>query len=234
MKKKINIAIDGYSSCGKSTIAKAIAKKYNMDYIDTGSMYRAITLYCIDNKIINFNDKLDIEKLVSFLPTIDVKFQYCAKKNRSETYLNGVNVEDKIRGLEVSENVSKIAKIKEVREKLVKLQQKMGEKKNLVMDGRDIGTKVFPYAEIKFFITANVDIRAKRRYDELMKNNNHNINYQQVLENLKKRDKDDSNRSINPLKLSKDAILVDTSAVSVKDQNKFIFNHIEKIISYEN
>lgn len=233
MRKKINIAIDGYSSCGKSTIAKAIAKKYNMDYIDTGSMYRAITLYCIDNKVINFNDKLDIEKLVSSLPTIDVKFKYCPQKNRSETYLNGINVEDQIRGLEVSENVSKIAKIKEVREKLVKLQQKIGEKKNLVMDGRDIGTKVFPYAEIKFFITANVDIRAKRRYDELIKNKNHNINYQQVLENLKKRDKDDSNRSINPLKLSKDAILVDTSSISVNDQNKFIFNHIEKIISYE-
>ena len=154
MSRKINIAIDGFSSCGKSTIAKAISMKYKMRYIDTGAMYRAITLYCIQNNII-VNGVVNIDMLESNLSNINVEFVYDLKEELSHTILNQINVEDEIRGIEVSENVSIIAKIQMVREKLVFLQQKIGEQKNVVMDGRDIGTKVFPDAEVKFFITAD-------------------------------------------------------------------------------
>lgn len=224
MPLKINIAIDGHSSCGKSTIAKAISEKFEMRYIDTGAMYRAITFYCIQNNIIQ-NKILNYDFLKSELNNIDVTFRYNLESKISETILNGENVEEEIRGLSVSENVSIISKIKEVRDKLVILQQEMGENKNVVMDGRDIGTKVFPNAEIKFYITANVMIRAKRRYEELI-NKGEKLRFKDVLENINLRDKNDSEREINPLSKAKDAILIDNSDISVKEQNENIFKVI--------
>jgi len=224
MPLKINIAIDGHSSCGKSTIAKAISEKFEMRYIDTGAMYRAITFYCIQNNIIQ-NKILNYDFLKSELNNIDVTFRYNLESKISETILNGENVEEEIRGLSVSENVSIISKIKEVRDKLVILQQEMGENKNVVMDGRDIGTKVFPNTEIKFYVTANVMIRAKRRYEELI-NKGEKLRFKDVLENINLRDKNDSEREINPLSKAKDAILIDNSDISVKEQNENIFKVI--------
>ena len=224
MPLKVNIAIDGHSSCGKSTIAKAISEKFEMRYIDTGAMYRAITFYCIQNNIIQ-NKILNYDFLKSELNNIDVTFRYNLESKISETILNGENVEEEIRGLSVSENVSIISKIKEVRDKLVILQQEMGENKNVVMDGRDIGTKVFPNAEIKFYVTANVMIRARRRYEELI-NKGEKLRFKDVLENINLRDKNDSEREINPLSKAKDAILIDNSDISVKEQNENIFKVI--------
>ncbi|MBT5859061.1 MAG: (d)CMP kinase [Flavobacteriales bacterium] len=226
MNNKINIAIDGYSSCGKSTIAKAISKKYKMTYIDTGAMYRAITLFCLQNEILK-DGEIDLNLLKEELPKIDVRFEYNQDKQLSETFLNDENIESKIRGLEVSENVSKVAKIQMVREKLVVLQQSIGDNGNVVMDGRDIGTKVFPDARLKFFVTADVNIRAERRWKELKLKED--INFDMVLQNLKMRDENDSNREINPLKKAEDAILIDNSEISVLEQNKFIFSIIDKV-----
>ena len=219
MPLKINISIDGHSSCGKSTIAKAISEKFGMRYIDTGAMYRAITYYCIQNKII-VNKQLDLELLIENLENINVFFHY--ENKESKTILNGKNIEDEIRGLEVSENVSIISKIKQVRNKLVILQQEMGKEKNVVMDGRDIGTKVFPHAEIKLFVTADSEIRAKRRFEELQ-NKGENIRFSEVLENINLRDKNDSEREINPLTKANDAIEINNSDVTVHDQNENIF-----------
>ena len=226
MRNKINIAIDGHSSCGKSTIAKAISKKYKMKYIDTGAMYRAITLFCLQNEILR-DGEIDLNLLKEELPKIDVRFEYNHDKQLSETFLNDENIESKIRGLEVSENVSIIAKIQMVREKLVILQKSIGIEGNVVMDGRDIGTKVFPDAKLKFFVTADVNIRALRRWEELRLKED--IDFDMVLQNLKMRDENDSNRDINPLKKAEDAILIDNSEISVLEQNKFIFSIIDKV-----
>jgi len=226
MNNKINIAIDGHSSCGKSTIAKAISKKYKMKYIDTGAMYRAITFFCLQNEILR-DGEIDLNLLKEVLPKIDVRFEYNQDKQLSETFLNDENIESKIRGLEVSENVSIIAKIQMVREKLVVLQQSIGVEGDVVMDGRDIGTKVFPDAKLKFFVTADVNIRAMRRWEELRLKED--IDFDTVLQNLKMRDENDSNRDINPLKKAEDAILIDNSEISVLEQNKFIFSIIDKV-----
>ncbi len=228
MSRKINIAIDGFSSCGKSTIAKAISMKYKMRYIDTGAMYRAITLYCIQNNII-VNGVVNIDMLESNLSNINVEFVYDLKEEMSHTILNQINVEDEIRGIEVSENVSIIAKIQMVREKLVFLQQKIGEQKNVVMDGRDIGTKVFPDAEVKFFITADAEVRAGRRLRELQLKNEE-VSFTQVLNNIEMRDSNDTSRKINPLKMAEDAILIDNSQISLEEQRILIFSHIDKIL----
>jgi len=228
MSRKINIAIDGFSSCGKSTIAKAISMKYKMRYIDTGAMYRAITLYCIQNNII-VNGVVNIDMLESNLSNINVEFVYDLKEELSHTILNQLNVEDVIRGIEVSENVSIIAKIQMVREKLVFLQQKIGEQKNVVMDGRDIGTKVFPDAEVKFFITADAEVRAVRRLRELQLKNVE-VSFTQVLDNIEMRDSNDTSRKINPLKMAEDAILIDNSQISLEEQSILIFSHIDKIL----
>tara|TARA_B100000683_G_scaffold269401_1_gene306379 strand:- start:680 stop:1372 length:693 start_codon:yes stop_codon:yes gene_type:complete len=228
MNDKINIAIDGYSSCGKSTIAKAISKRYQMRYIDTGAMYRAICLYCIRNNLISQN-KIDERLLESHLKDIFVEFKYNAEKKTSETYLNDINIEGLIRTLEVSKSVSLISKIPVVREKLVLLQQEIGKNKNVVMDGRDIGTKVFPNADLKFFVTANPEVRAIRRFEELKKSGE-KVSYDEVLSNLKMRDENDMNRKINPLRMAKDSIKIDNSYISVKDQNDFVFSHIDKIL----
>ena len=228
MSRKINIAIDGFSSCGKSTIAKAISMKYKMRYIDTGAMYRAITLYCIQNNII-VNGVVNIDMLKSNLSNINVEFVYDLKEELSHTILNQINVEDEIRGIEVSENVSIIAKIQMVREKLVFLQQKIGEQKSVVMDGRDIGTKVFPDAEVKFFITADAEVRAGRRLRELQLKNEE-VSFTQVLDNIEMRDSNDTSRKINPLKMAEDAILIDNSQISLEEQNILIFSQIDKIL----
>lgn len=231
MESMINIAIDGYSSCGKSTIAKAISRKYNMKYIDTGSMYRAITFYAIRHNII-LNNKIDLSLLSLSLNDIDVDFNFNVDEGRSETYLNGLNIEGEIRRLEVSNNVSLIAEISMVREKLVKLQRNIGSQKNVVMDGRDIGTHVLPNAEIKFFITADIELRAKRRYNDLIMIDK-NIQYLNVLDNLRKRDEIDTNRDISPLRMSNEAILIDTSELSIHDQSQFVFTHIDKFRNLE-
>ena len=230
MCKKINIAIDGHSSCGKSTIAKSISQKFQMRYIDTGAMYRAITLFCLQNNFIS-EGVVDNEGLKKHLDSINLGFEYNSDNDVSETFLNGENIEDKIRGLQVSENVSFVAKIPFVRKKLVVLQQEIGKEKNVVMDGRDIGTKVFPDADIKFFVTADVQIRAKRRFEEM---NSKDISFDQILNNLIMRDENDISREINPLKMAEDAILIDNTDKSLEHQNNFVFSEIEKVLQNEN
>jgi len=220
MSLPFNIAIDGHSSCGKSTIAKAVAIKYGMRYIDTGAMYRAVTLYCMRNKIIT-NKEVDLSKLLNGLDKITINFEFNTATKKSETILNGENVEQIIRGSEVSDKVSIVAQIQQVREKLITLQQEIGKLKNVVMDGRDIGSIVFPNAKLKLFITANAKIRAQRRYDELMEKEE-NITYEEVLDNLTQRDKHDTNRKINPLIQAKNAILIDNSDLSIQKQNDLI------------
>ena len=224
MSLPFNIAIDGHSSCGKSTIAKSIANKYGMRYIDTGAMYRAVTLYCMRNGIIK-NHLVDLDNLLKSLDEISLNFEFNSTTKKSETILNGENVEGLIRGIAVSDNVSIIAQIKEVREKLIALQQEIGKSKNVVMDGRDIGTKVFPDAKVKLFITARAEIRAKRRYDELLKKGDV-VSFNEILKNLNDRDAHDINRKINPLVQAKDAILIDNSDLSLQDQNILIENLI--------
>ena len=231
MMQMINIAIDGYSSCGKSTIAKAVSKKYDMIYVDSGSMYRAVTLFCLENNII-MNQDINLSLLSSSLSNIKISFHFNKVKGISETYLNGDNVEEKIRGFEVSNNVSLIAKIGLVRKKLVKLQRNIASNKNVVMDGRDIGTYVIPDAEIKFFIIADIKLRAQRRYSDLVHIDD-KITYNTVLENLIKRDESDSQRDISPLRQAEDSILIDTSDLNLNDQESLVFDYINKFIKDE-
>jgi len=224
MSLTFNIAIDGHSSCGKSTIAKSIAQKYGMRYIDTGAMYRAITLYFMRNDIIK-NKQVDFALLSDSLDKITINFQFNSELKKSETFLNNENVESIIRGFEVSDNVSIIAQIKEVREKLILLQKAIGKSKNVVMDGRDIGTKVFPDARLKLFVTAKAEIRAQRRFDELTVKGER-VTFDEILQNLNERDDHDTNREINPLIQAEDAVLIDNSALSIQDQNDLIDNLI--------
>ena len=224
MSLTFNIAIDGHSSCGKSTIAKSIAQKYGMRYIDTGAMYRAITLYFMRNDIIK-NKQVDFALLSDSLDKITINFQFNSELKKSETFLNNENVESIIRGFEVSDNVSIIAQIKEVREKLILLQKAIGKSKNVVMDGRDIGTKVFPDAGLKLFVTAKAEIRAQRRFDELTVKGER-VTFDEILQNLNERDDHDTNREINPLLQAEDAVLIDNSALSIQDQNDLIDNLI--------
>ena len=223
-----NIAIDGHSSCGKSTIARNIARKYGMCYVDTGAMYRAVTLYFMRRGVIK-DQRLYTRDLLSFIDDISINFEFNLIKNESETILNGENVERYIRGMEVSNNVSIIAQIKEVREKLIFIQQQIAKSKNLVMEGRDIGTKVIPEAELKLFITASVEIRAQRRYDELVGKGD-DISLDQVIKNINDRDSYDINRKLNPLLQAKDAILIDNSDLSFEDQEILIDDLINKVI----
>ena len=220
MSLSFNIAIDGHSSCGKSTIAKSIANKYGMRYIDTGAMYRAITLYFMRNNIIK-DHIVHTDNLLQLLNEISISFMFNSATKKSVTILDGENVEELIRGIEVSDNVSIVSQIKEVREKLIVLQQEIGKSKNVVMDGRDIGTKVFPDAELKLFVTARAEIRARRRYDELIIKGC-DVSFDEVLKNLNARDGYDVNRNINPLVKAKDAILIDNSDLSIKDQDLLV------------
>ncbi len=214
MSSKITIAIDGFSSTGKSTIAKELAKKLNYTYVDTGAMYRAVTLFAIENGIIK--ETLNKEKLIENLPEIKLSFQ------GKDICLNGENVERKIRTLEVADWVSEVATISEVRSLLVEQQQAFGVNGGVVMDGRDIGTVVFPNAELKLFITADAEIRAKRRYDEMI-SKGENPSFEDVLKNIETRDRIDMNRKDSPLKKAEDAIEIDNSNLTPKEQFEKIY-----------
>lgn len=218
---KITIAIDGYSSCGKSTIAKALAQKLNYSYIDTGAMYRAVTLYALQNGLIDKKQNIDIEKLINQLVNIKVDFKYNAQTKASETFLNDINVEQEIRSMLVSDNVSKVSSIKVVREKMVALQREMGKHKGVILDGRDIGTNVFPDAELKLFMTADNKVRAQRRMDEFSSKGQY-FTLEEVMLNLNKRDYDDTHRKENPLTRAKDAIVLDNSDLNKEQQLEFV------------
>ena len=226
---KIVIAIDGYSSCGKSTLAKQIANELNYIYIDTGAMYRAITFYALKENLLSDN-KFDEHKLINSLPQIKVSFSYNSILNCSETYLDDENIENEIRGIEVSSHVSKIAQVKEVRAKLVEIQREIGKDKGLVMDGRDIGTVVFPNAELKIFMTADYKIRAQRRFDELQAKGD-DISYEDVLSNITSRDNDDTSRSENPLIKAENAIVIDNSEISQDEQLKIALEYVNDKLS---
>lgn len=212
---KLIIAVDGYSSCGKSTFAKAIARELDYLYIDSGAMYRAVTLFAMRNSYIN-RDKMQTKKLIDSLDSFNIDF----RKNDSgqnETYLNGENIEEEIRGVEVSESVSNISTIKEVRSKLVLLQRSLAKDKGVVMDGRDIGTTVFPDADLKIFMTAEPEIRAKRRYDELVAKGL-TVEFHEIMKNIKERDILDSSRKESPLRKADDAIVLDNSHMTPEEQ----------------
>tara|TARA_Y100001954_G_C15752689_1_gene574562 strand:- start:388 stop:1083 length:696 start_codon:yes stop_codon:yes gene_type:complete len=221
-KRRITIAIDGHSSAGKSTMAKALANELNYVYIDTGAMYRAATLYAMKERHI-INGQIDIESIVASLDRLFLSFKYNPATETSEIHLGGVNVDKEIRTLEVARNVSLIAKIPEVRKKLVSAQQRMAEGAGVVMDGRDIGTVVLPDAELKFFMTADPEVRAWRRLKEL-KDKGKETTYDEVLENVLHRDKIDSERAVAPLKKAEDAIIIDNSNLAMEEQFDFMLN----------
>lgn len=225
--KKITIAIDGFSSCGKSTMAKDLAREVGYIYIDSGAMYRAVTLYSIENGIFN-GDVIDTEKLKKEIKNIRISFQLNKETGRTDTYLNGVNVENKIRSMEVSSKVSPISTLDFVREEMVAQQQAMGKEKGIVMDGRDIGTTVFPDAELKIFVTATPEIRAQRRYDEL-KAKGQEASFDEILENVKQRDYIDQNREVSPLRKAEDALLLDNTHLSIEEQKEWLFGQFNKV-----
>ncbi|MGB5497930.1 MAG: (d)CMP kinase [Maribacter sp.] len=226
--EKITIAIDGYSSTGKSTIAKQLAKALGYIYVDTGAMYRAVTLYAIRNGFVT-EDKCDIDLLVNTLPDINLKFVYNDTLGFAEMYLNGENVEREIRAMEVSKQVSNVATIEEVRKKLVLIQKEMGLEKGIVMDGRDIGTVVFPNAELKIFMTASPEKRATRRYKELL-DKGENVNYEEVLKNVEHRDYVDAHRDISPLRKAEDAINFDNSDMGLEEQFTRVLGYSNRVI----
>ncbi len=226
MKKKLIIAIDGYSSCGKSTFAKTIAKELNYLYVDSGAMYRAVTLYCMRRGFIT-DGTLDIRSILDELKDIHIEFVYNPDIDDNETFLNSENVEKEIRSLEVSRYVSRISMISEVRARMVELQRQIGVYKGIVMDGRDIGTVVFPDADLKIFMKASVEIRAKRRYDE-MKGKGIDVDYQEIERNIMARDITDENRDISPLRRADDAVVLDNSRMTVKEQMEWVKEIIEK------
>jgi len=227
--KKMIIAIDGYSSSGKSTFAKAIAKKLNYLYIDSGAMYRAVTLFCLREGIIA-GEKIDLKKINQSLDKIRIEFVYNKPQNLYETCLNREKVEEKIRSITVSEHVSFVSIIKSVREKMVEAQRALGQNKNIVMDGRDIGTVVFPEADIKIFLTADVDVRAQRRYKELLEKGLE-VSFEEVKKNIGERDYIDENRKESPLKKADDAIVLDNSNMTPDEQLEWfmtLYNSIKK------
>ncbi len=228
MNNKITIAIDGFSSTGKSTIAKLIAKKYNFIYVDTGAMYRAVALFAMQNNFIT-NDFMDQTNLIKNLKEITLSFQFNMNLGFAEMFLNNVNVEKEIRTLEVSQFVSKIATISEVRKKLVSEQQEMGKQGGIVMDGRDIGTVVFPNAHLKLFMTASADKRATRRYNELIAIGD-NVSFEDILFNVQERDRIDSTREDSPLVMADDAIEFDNSDMGITEQFDEICSVIDRII----
>jgi len=226
--KNITIALDGFSSTGKSTLAKQLAKSLGYVYVDTGAMYRAVTLFAMENGFIG-GDSENMEGLVGELSKIELNFVFNETLGFSEMYLNGTNVEREIRKMEVSKNVSRIAEIQQVRIKLVDLQQQMGKGKGIVMDGRDIGSVVFPDAELKIFMTASPEKRAYRRYKELL-DRGETVTYKEVLENVEKRDYIDSHREFSPLTKAKDAIEFDNSDMGLKEQFERIHNFALRVI----
>ena len=229
MSKIIIIAIDGFSSTGKSTIAKLIAKKYNYIYVDSGAMYRAVTLFAKENNFVG-NDFLDTKQLIFNLKQISLSFKFNESLGFSEMYLNNKNVEKEIRSLEISQLVSKVSAISEVRKKLVTIQKEMGKNKGVVMDGRDIGTVVFPKAELKLFMTASADKRASRRYKELTERGD-DVQFDDILFNVQERDKLDSTREDSPLVKAKNAIEFDNSNMEIREQFEKICDLVDRIVS---
>ena len=220
--KKIIIAVDGFSSTGKSTIAKRLARKLNYIYVDTGAMYRAVTYFALEHNFIG-EDFFHSERLIKNLDKIAITFKFNDIKGYAEVYLNGKNIEEAIRTLQVSKYVSPIATLSEVRRKLVEQQQLMGKDKGIVMDGRDIGTVVFPEAELKIYMIASANTRAKRRYKELLERG-HSLSYEDVLENVTTRDRIDSTREDSPLVKAEDAIEIDNSDLTIEEQLDTILN----------
>ena len=219
--KKISIAIDGFSSCGKSTMAKQLAKILSYIYVDTGAMYRVVALAALRAGVME-SGEVDLDKLKECVKNLDINLDANAK-----VYLNGADVENEIRGLEVSNWVSKISAIGFVRERLLDIQRELGAKKGVVMDGRDIGSVVLPNAELKIFVTADADVRAKRRYDELLKKGSP-ATYQEVLDNIKMRDHNDVNRAVSPLVQAPDALLLDNSYMTIEEQNTWLLNKVKE------
>lgn len=220
--KKIIIAIDGYSSCGKSTFAKAVAAKLGYIFIDTGAMYRAVTLYAMRGGMVE-----DRERLVAALPEVRIEFRFDPAAGRSDVYLNGENVETEIRRIDVSERVSTVSSIPEVRAKLVAMQQEMGRAKGVVMDGRDIGTVVFPGAELKIFMTADPEVRAERRYRELTAKGER-VSMEEIERNIRERDRQDETRAVSPLRRAADAVVLDNSRMTVAEQMAWIDRQLER------
>ena len=219
--KKITIAIDGHSSCGKSTMAKDLARRVGYIYVDTGAMYRSVTLYALRNNLFNEDGSIKTAELEQQMPNIQISFQLNAETGRPDTYLNGESVEREIRTIEVSNHVSPIAALPFVRQALVSQQQQMGKDKGVVMDGRDIGTVVFPDAELKIFVTASAQVRAQRRYDEL-RQKGMPADFDEILKNVEERDYIDSHRETSPLRKADDALLLDNSNMTIDEQNEWL------------
>ena len=224
--KKITIAIDGHSSCGKSTMAKDLAREVGYVYVDTGAMYRSVTLYALRNGLFT-NEGIKEAELRQQMPNIQISFKFNPETGRPDTYLNGELVEQDIRTMEVSSHVSPIATLGFVREAMVAQQQQMGKDKGVVMDGRDIGTVVFPDAELKIFVTASAEVRAQRRYDEL-KAKGMEADYDDILKNVQERDYIDSHREVSPLKQASDAILLDNSQMTIAEQKEWLMQRFNE------
>jgi cytidylate kinase len=227
--KKIVIAVDGFSSCGKSTMAKDLAKAIGYIYIDSGAMYRAVTLLALRRNLFLPDGQVDTEKLRTILPNIRITFTLNSE-GRPETCLNGENVEKEIRGLEVSSHVSRIAALDFVRSELVRQQQLMGQEKGIIMDGRDIGTCVFPNAELKIFVVASAEIRAQRRYDELTAKGE-KVQYEDILNNVQERDRIDTTRAVSPLRKADDAIELDNSHLTPEEQKEWLMEQFNRVIA---
>lgn len=227
--KKITIAIDGHSSCGKSTMAKQLAKQLGYIYVDTGAMYRAVTLYAMRNGLITEDNNVDSDGLHNQMPQIAISFKFNETTGRPDTYLNGERVEDEIRGIEVSNHVSPVAAIPFVRRAMVDMQRGMGKEKGIVMDGRDIGTTVFPDAELKVFVTASAEVRAKRRYDELSQKGMP-ADYEEILKNVQERDYIDSHREVSPLRPAEDAVILDNSDMTIPEQQEWLLSKAKAML----
>lgn len=227
--KKIVIAIDGYSSCGKSTMAKNLARQLGYVYVDTGAMYRAVTLYALRHQLFKADGEVDAASLQQAMPDIRISFQFNAQTGKPDTYLNDELVEHDIRTMQVSERVSKIAALPFVRTALVAQQQRMGKDKGIVMDGRDIGTVVFPHAELKIFVTASAEVRAQRRYDELQQKGMP-ARYDDILKNVQERDYIDSHREVSPLRKADDAIELDNSNLTIDEQQQWLLHQVDKVL----
>lgn len=230
--KKITIAIDGHSSCGKSTMAKDLASQIGYTYIDTGAMYRAVTLYALQHGLFEADGSIRLNELEAAMTTIHINFRFNEQTRRPDTYLNGVCVESDIRGMEVSSHVSPIATVGFVRTAMVDQQQEMGRQKGIVMDGRDIGTVVFPDAELKVFVTASAEVRAQRRYDEL-KAKGQEASFDDILANVIERDRIDSSREISPLRQADDALLLDNSHMTIPEQNEWLMTQYLRVAGEE-
>ena len=226
--KKITLAIDGFSSCGKSTMAKDLARELGYVYVDTGAMYRCVTLYALRHGLFRTDGTINLPQLEAEIPNINISFKLNKETGRPDTYLNNENVESEIRTMEVSSRVSPIAAVPFVRAALVAQQQKMGEDKGIVMDGRDVGTVVFPNAELKIFVTASAEVRAQRRYDEL-KAKGMEADFEEILENVKQRDYIDSHREVSPMRKADDAIELDNSHISIAEQKQWLIEQYKRV-----